>query len=180
MTGVRDQFTLFFERKLNLEVELGDDGIVRAVGEGTISFQRESLPPLKVTEVLYVPGLKKNLIFVSTIEGKGYEVVFKGGQMIMYPRGGSIDSGRVIEVWHGKLYRFAFQPVGALMSSVSDGNTSSRDLCELWYRRMAHLHHRALHIFREITIGVPEFSTEHYDVCRGCAMGKYKGFLSQQ
>ena len=38
---------------------------------------------------------------------------------------------------------------------------------------MAHLHHGALHILREIAIGVPKFSIEHDEVCRGCAMGKY-------
>lgn len=76
MTGARDQFTQFSEKRLNLEVELGDEWIVRVVGAGTISFQMESLTPLMVSEVLYVLGLKKNLIWVSTIEDKGYEVTF--------------------------------------------------------------------------------------------------------
>ena len=108
MTGARDHFTKFSEKTLNLEVVFGDEQIVRAVGVGTISFQRESLPPLEVSEVLYVPGLKKNLILVSTIEDKGYEVTFRGGQVIMYPIGSSIESGKVIGVCHKKLYRFAF------------------------------------------------------------------------
>ena len=38
MTDVRDQFTQFSERRVNLEVELGDDRIVRVVGEEIISF----------------------------------------------------------------------------------------------------------------------------------------------
>ena len=38
MTGVRDQFTQFSEKRLNIEVELGDDRIVRDVGVGIISF----------------------------------------------------------------------------------------------------------------------------------------------
>ena len=62
------------------------------------------------------------------------------------------------------------------MSSVSGGThgcTSCRDMCKLWHKRMAHLHHGALRILREITTGVPDFSIEHYDVCKGCAMGKY-------
>ena len=118
---------------------------------GTISFQRESLPPLAVSDVLYVPGLKKNLIFVSTIEDKGYEVTFRSGQVIMYPRGSSIDSGKVIGVRHGKLYRIRFQPVGALVSSVEDSTqttSNNRDLCELWHSRMAHMHHGALPILK--------------------------------
>jgi hypothetical protein len=38
---------------------------------------------------------------------------------------------------------------------------------------MAHLHHGALRILREIVTGVPEFSTEHQEVCKGCDLGKY-------
>ena len=144
MTRARDQFTHFSDRRINLEVELGDESIVRAVGVGTVSFQRESLPPLAVSKVLYVLGLKKNLISVSTIEDKGYEVTFMGGQVTMYPKGSSVGSGKIIGVRHGRLYRFSFQPVGALVSSVEDTTqttSNNRDLCEPWHRRMAHLHH---------------------------------------
>ena len=101
-------------------MELGDERIVRDVGVGTISFQRESLPPLEVSEVLYVPGLRKNLISVSAIEDKGYEVTFRGGQVIMYPKGSSIESGKVIGIRRGRLYRFGFQPVGALVCNGED------------------------------------------------------------
>ena len=102
---------------------------------------------MAVLEVLYVPGLKKDLISVSTIEDKGYEVTFRSGQVIMYPKGSSVESGKVIWVRHGKLYRLCFQMVGALVSSVEDTTqttSNNRDLCELWHRRIAHLHHRAL------------------------------------
>lgn len=78
------------------------------------------MPPLTVSEVLYVSGLKKNLISVSTIEDKGYEATFRGGQAIMYPSGSSIELGKVIGVRHRKLYWFTFQQVGALVSSVGD------------------------------------------------------------
>ena len=108
MTGATDQFTQFSEKRINLEVELGDERIVKVIGVGTISFQREFLPPLAVSEVLYVLGLEKNLILVSTIEDRGYEVTFRGGQVIMYSRGSSIESSKLIGVWHKKLYRFDF------------------------------------------------------------------------
>ena len=168
MTGVRSQFSELTERTLETDVVLGDDRTVRAAGVGTVIFQRESLPPLKLTDVLYVPGLTWNLVSVSTIEDRGYEVVFRGGQVLLYPKGGNIASARVIGVRQEKLYRMIFQAVGALTCS-----TSSRDLCEIWHRRMGHLHHGALRILRDITTGLPDFSIEQYDVCRGCAMGKY-------
>jgi hypothetical protein len=77
-------------------------------GCGTISFRRESLPPMTLTEVLYVPGLKKNLVSISTIEEKGYEVLFRDGQVLLFPRGSSITSAKVIGTRHERLYKFLF------------------------------------------------------------------------
>lgn len=85
----------------------------------------------------------------------------------MYPRGTNITSARVIGVCHEKLYRFMFQPTRAFASI-----TNNNDLCELWHRRMAHLQHGAMRVLREIVTGLPEFNTEHWDVCSGCALGK--------
>ena len=31
---------------------------------------------LKITEILYVPGIKKNLLSVSALEDKGFQVTF--------------------------------------------------------------------------------------------------------
>ena len=41
-------------------------------GVGIVSFKRESGKPLSFADVLYVPGLTKNLILVPTLEDKGY------------------------------------------------------------------------------------------------------------
>ena len=35
------------------------------------------------------------------------------------------------------------------------------------------MHPGALRVLREITTGVPDFSFEHYEMCRGCALGNY-------
>ena len=42
MSGVREVFSEITERDIDVEVELGDDRVVRAVGRGTVAFQRES------------------------------------------------------------------------------------------------------------------------------------------
>jgi hypothetical protein len=88
------------------EVVLGDDREVEVAGCGTVSFRRESFPPMTLTEVLYVPGLKKNLVSVSTIEEKGYEVLFCDGQVLLFPRGSSITSAKLIGTRHERLYKF--------------------------------------------------------------------------
>jgi hypothetical protein len=69
MTSVREHLSDLTEIE-DLEVVLGDDSVVNAISSGTLSFQRESQPPFLIRDVLYVSGLKKNLISVSTIEDK--------------------------------------------------------------------------------------------------------------
>jgi hypothetical protein len=127
------------------------------------------MPPISFTNVLYVPGMKKNLISVSTLQDRGLEVTFRGSEVLIHPRGSSLASGQVIGVREGTLFRLLFQPLHALAVS-SDNN---RQLCELWYRRMAHLHHGALGGLREVVTEVPQINIEHQYVCRGCALGKF-------
>jgi hypothetical protein len=45
-------------------------------GKGNVRFQRESGKPLSINDVLFVPGLTKNMMYVSSLEDKGYEVTF--------------------------------------------------------------------------------------------------------
>ena len=42
MIRVREVFSEITERDIDVEVELGDDMVVRVVGRGTVAFQRES------------------------------------------------------------------------------------------------------------------------------------------
>jgi hypothetical protein len=102
MTSVREHLTDLTQCG-DVEVVLGDDREVKVAGCGTVSFRRESFPPMTLTEVLYVLGLKKNLVSVSTIEEKGYEVLFRDGHVLLFPRGSSITSAKVIGTRHERL-----------------------------------------------------------------------------
>jgi hypothetical protein len=169
ITSVREHFTDLRDTEVRIDISLGDNRIVTVAGVGTVSFRREGLPPISFTDVLFVPGMKKNLILVSTLQDRGLEVLFRGTEVLIFRRGCSVDSGQVIGVREGDLYRLLFQPLHALVAS----SVSSRQLCELWHRRMGHLHHGALGGLGEIVTKVPQFSLEHQDVCRGCVLGKF-------
>ena len=49
-------------------------------------------------DVLFVLGLKNNLISISTLEYRGYTVAFMDGQVLVWPNGSSIESTLVIGV----------------------------------------------------------------------------------
>ena len=108
MSSVRECFYELNERGVSVEVELGDGRVVRVVNRGTTSLQRESRHPLRFRDVYYVPGLRKNLISVSTIKDRGFEVRFHEGRVYILPRGASFASTKVIGTQCGKLYRLDF------------------------------------------------------------------------
>ena len=43
---------------------------------------------------------------------------------------------------------------------------------ELWYRRLAHVHYRALPLARKSIEGLLEIQEKHDGVCKACAKGK--------
>jgi hypothetical protein len=157
MTRIREHFSNLRDTEVRIEISLGDDRVVRVAGVGTVAFQRDGMQPISFTDVLYVPGMKKNLISVSILQDRGLQVTFRGTEVLIHPRGSSLASGQVVGVREGKLFRLFFQSLHALVAS-SDNN---KQLCELWHRRMAHLHHRALGGLREVVTRVPHFNIEH-------------------
>jgi hypothetical protein len=108
--------------------------------------------------------MTKNLISISTLQDKGYDVSFKGNKVYIQPRGSK--QAEMIGIKSCKLYRLQFESPQASINNT-------KDMGELWHRRMAHLHHGALNVLKEIMIGLPKLSTEYSDVCKGCALGKY-------
>ena len=60
MIGAQEMFSELSQAGIDVEVMLGDDTVVRGVGRGTIIFQRESMSPMTLRDVLFVPGMKKN------------------------------------------------------------------------------------------------------------------------
>ena len=51
---------------------------------------------MKMKEVWYVPGLKKNLLSISTLYKKGYRLIFTDGQVIMWSKGKTLEDDVVI------------------------------------------------------------------------------------
>ena len=65
----------------------------------------------------------------------------------------------------GGLYKLKGHPEQALVHDTIEPN-------ELWHRRLAHVHYRALPIASKDVEGLPEIQEKHDGVCKGCAKGK--------
>ena len=53
---------------------------------------------LKITKILYVPCIKKNLLLVSALEDKGFRVTFMEGKALLWHKDSDLSSALVIGI----------------------------------------------------------------------------------
>ena len=73
--------------------------------EDITSYKLDSRKSMKMKDVLFVLGLKKNLLSISGLDAKGMRVAFVDGQVLMWPKGKTIDDAVVIGEKEGGLYK---------------------------------------------------------------------------
>ena len=104
------------------KVKLGDDYQYPIKGSGEYSFKLDSGKSMKIKDVLFVPRINKNLLSISELDAKGIRVSFVDGQVIMWPKGKTIDNAVVIGEQEGGLYRLKGQPEQYLVHDSVEPN----------------------------------------------------------
>ena len=67
MTGFKESFVRLSEHESPHKVKLGDDYLYPIKGSGESSYKLDSGKSLTMKEVLFVLGLKKNLLSISAL-----------------------------------------------------------------------------------------------------------------
>jgi hypothetical protein len=98
MTDFIYHLTNLVEKETNIHVVLGDDARYKVKWVGTSTFQLDSHMYIQLSEVLYVPGMKRNLVSISSLEEKGYKVTFFEGRALAWHKDSHINSTKVIGV----------------------------------------------------------------------------------
>ena len=92
MKGHREALTSYRKKKFTTQVELGDDSTYKIEGVGSTSLQLDSGTVLHIDDVLYVSGLKKNLLSVVGLEDKGYIVLFMDKKVLLWTKNEKLSS----------------------------------------------------------------------------------------
>ena len=83
----------------------------------------------------------------------------------MWTKGKTIDDAVEIGVEEGGLYKLKGHTNSAL-------TTSTINPSELWHRRLAHVHYKAIPIVSKVVTGLQEIQVKHERVSKGFAQGK--------
>eukprot|EP00253_Pinus_taeda_P029923 PITA_29923 len=159
MTGDKELFSDLEEKYLQMHIEMGDDGKYSVTRLGMITFQREHRAPLILNNVIYAPGMKKNLVSISMLEDRGYDVTFSKGKAFL--RHIATDQVKKIGIQVKNLYKLEVEECVALRTK--EERVQKQDVGELWHRRLGQLHHGALKILQQISISFPKGTLEQVD-----------------
>jgi hypothetical protein len=165
MTGQINILSSLTEKNFPQKVTLGDDYRYPIKGVGESNYKVDSRTLMKMKDVLYVLGLMKNLLSISSLDKKGFRVAFIDGEVLMWPKGKTIEDVIIIRTEEGGLYKLKVHSDAALIHSTESP-------CELWHRRLAHINYKALPYVSMAVTGLPDFKVDHEGVCKGCAQGK--------
>ena len=91
---------------------------------------------------MYVPGLKKNLVYVAMLEDYDYDVIFRKVNAFLHHK--AMRQVKNIWVQVNNLYKFDAEDYVGLSTKAE--KVQSRDIGELWHRILGHLHHGTLKI----------------------------------
>ena len=110
-------------------------------------------------DVIYVPGLKKNLVSVAMLQDKGYDDVFS--KVKVFLRHIATSQTKRIGIWVKNLYKIEVDDCAAL--SMKAQLVQSQDIGEFWHRRLGHLHHGVLKTMQQISTRLPKGKLEQVD-----------------
>ena len=96
MMRYKGSFINMYEHESPHKVKLGDDYQYPMKGSGVASYKLEFGKYLRMKDMLYVPGLKKNILSIFALDAKGVRVSFFDVQVLMWPKGNTIEDAIVI------------------------------------------------------------------------------------
>ena len=157
-----------------MHIEMGDDGRYNATDIGIVTFQREFGSPLTLKYVKYVLSLQKNLVSVSLLEDHGYDVIFRKGKDFL--RHIASREVKQIRVRVKNLYKLDIEDCVALSTKAEKGQ--SQEIGDLWHKILGFLHHGALKIVQQISIGLLKGTLEQRNTCKGCTLGNLTNLVT--
>ncbi|PKA53142.1 Retrovirus-related Pol polyprotein from transposon TNT 1-94 [Apostasia shenzhenica] len=167
MTGVKDIFKSLDE-SIKLQVCLGDSKQIKAEGKGIVSFKSKSGAEKLIHDVLYIPGLKHNLISVGQLVHKGYSIVFHDNKCIIK---NMTSNALIMEISMTKNRMFPIRI--SVLEHVVVANIQVDSW--LWHKRYGHLNFHGLKLLYEkkMVNGLLSIDIMN-EVCEGCIYGKHQ------
>src|ERR1044072_8308269 len=162
-TGDKSKFS-FLTPKAKGFVTYGDNNQGRILGVGKVGKS----PQTMIDDVLLVEGLKHNLLSISQLSDKGYNIEFNSSNCIIEKNDDT--HAKLIGNRVNNIYMLSLDNVPTHVKCL----VSTNDDAWLWHRRIAHIHMDHLNklVKHDLVMGLPKFKYVKDRLCVACQKGK--------
>jgi hypothetical protein len=115
---------------------------------GYSTYKHDPRTRMRMKDALYVPGLKKNLLSISSLDKRGFMVSFIDGEFLMWPKGKTIEYGIVIGTEEGGLYKLKCHSDAALTHSIGSPH-------EILHIKLSHINYKSLPYVSKVVTSLP-------------------------
>jgi hypothetical protein len=161
----RKEWFVQLDERIQNRVWFADNSTVTSVGKGRIQIRRKDGKVAYISDVLYVPAMKHNLLSVGQLVEKGFSMNLKDIMMRVYdPQGVMILKAPLAT---NRTFQIDMQVAESMCFSATIS-----DQTWLWLR-MGHLNFSSLALLKEkeMVVGLPSIrATSH--ICESCMVGK--------
>lgn len=171
MTYKKEFFSAFEDIKHeNRIIKLGDNRQLKVQGKGTVNIQKKNngvWQDALITNVLYVPDLRKNLFSEGAIASKGMKIVKEKNNAYVYNEDDELMAHAVRST--NNLYYLQFRVITNCEANVA----SDSDKLKLWHTRMGHISVKTIkRMISEGQINDINLKNTNDFFCEACQYGK--------
>ncbi|KAI3451258.1 hypothetical protein Pfo_007923 [Paulownia fortunei] len=165
MCGDKSAFSMLDE-SFRDDVKFGDNSKVSVMGKGQVIIQTNDNATQTISNVLFVPDLKTNLLSIDQLQEKGYEIYIKDG----FCRIQDEKLGLIAQVTMTANRMFPLY-----LNSINQTCFSAKlkDIAWVWHYRYGHLNCGGLRTLQQknMVAGLPSF-TSPSNICEECVVSK--------
>ena len=147
-------------------VFMGNDSACKTMGVGTIKLKNHDGSIQVLTDVRYVPSLKKNLISLGALESKGLTITLRDGLL-------KVVAG-VLTVMKGTRRNNLYYLNGSTVigsTSTASAKDADSEATRLWHRRLGHAGEKALQTLAKQGL-LKGANSCKLEFCEHCVLGK--------
>lgn len=165
LTGRKDWF-FSINKSMKSKVRFANDSALAAEGIGDVLIKRKYGKHSLISNVLYIPGMKSNLLSIGQLSEKNYKIVIEDKLMRV-----TNSNGRIILKASMSQNRTFKIELNVLEHRCLATATSTDEW--LWHYRLGHLNFKEMCNLqqKQMVSGLPEFEIPS-DVCEECVQAK--------
>ncbi|CAM8925101.1 unnamed protein product [Rhodiola kirilowii] len=147
------------------KVYMGNSATSEVKGKGSVILKMTSGKELKLTNVSYVPDIRKNLVSGALLDAHGFKIVFESQKVVLSKNGMYVGRGYVKDgMW--KLNVIAIKTINKESSSVYLLESSN-----LWHGRLGHVNYDSIRNLMKLNY-IPKLQIDSEHKCEICVEAK--------